>query len=210
MLIVTPPRFFTEPREESRRNRHADKIDWHRVQRRSLLESANRLLTHAGGEVGIDDTHNIVDALIGRAGWEQAQNFAEALVAPVNLEIVVKAKTDETDDTDGELQKRTKDHADCDAHDTAFEKLDAKDINAVRKDEDTDNNTDVIKRRRERVENEAAHCLLHARKHRRDREQEWVNCNHAHHVNCERHRRFVKAWRHNVAHEWFGKNHDEN
>ena len=106
------------------------------------------------------------------------------MVLPGNLEVIIEAKTDKANNTDSELEERAKDYAKRNTHNTAFEELNTEDINAVCEDEDTDDNTNIIESWRERIENETANCLLHARKHSRNREQEWVDRNHAHHINC--------------------------
>ena len=58
---------FTKLWKESSLNRDANEVDWHTFKRGGLLVSTNSLLTHTRSEISIENTHNIIDALVGRA-----------------------------------------------------------------------------------------------------------------------------------------------
>ena len=209
LLVLPFAEFFGQFREKGGRNRDADEGDGHLMKTRGLLKGTESAGTHAGGEIGRDNCINVINSLVERAGGEKFEDAEEALVFPVNLEIIIKAEAEETDKGGQELEDSAESDTDSDAHDTAFEDLKTEDRDTVGEDSDTDKDTDVIEGGGEGAEDKATKGLLNGGNDGRDREEEGVDRYNAHHVDRENHAGFVETGTDDVADERFGKNHHE-
>ena len=63
--------------------------------------------------------------------------------------MVIKTEAEKADETDKNLQERTEDYTERHPHDTPFENLYTEEIDAISKNRNTDENTNVIKCRGE-------------------------------------------------------------
>ena len=98
--------------------------------------------------------------MVGDAGGHEAEDFTEALIAPIDFEFVIHAEAEETDHGDGELEDGAKDDAERDAHDAAVKELEAENGDAAGENADTDDDADVVDDGGEGEVDEAAEGVL--------------------------------------------------
>ena len=71
------------------------------------------------------------------------------MIFPIDLELIIKTKTEEANETDEDLQQGTEDHTKRHTHDATLENLYAEEIYPISKNRDADEYTDIIERRGE-------------------------------------------------------------
>lgn len=209
LFFVPFANFFSELREESGRNGDADEIYGHGGEVVGLLVGTQSASAHAGGEVGGDEGVDIVHSLVERAGGEEFEDGAEALIFPVNFKFVVKAEAEEPDEAHDDLENGAEDDAERNAHNAAIENLPAEDVDTFGEEEDADEDADIVERGGEGVEDEATEGLLDAGEDGGNGEKEGVDGDDAHHVNGENHTGLVETRANDVANKRVGEDDDE-